>query len=149
MRVPLALAAIAWAATAGCTDEEWSGEHHALGALTITVTGAGSLSTRTWNTSSPCTVDPEGDATTTTCAFPIEDDAAEIVLAPDDVAATVEFEVSACGKPASADVVEVRGNGIALRPRDVLLDVGCPAYPVHVDAKIVAAPPDDAGDSGG
>ena len=145
------LVAAVLAQIVACTDEDWGGEHHSVGDLTITIRGAGALSTRTWNASSTCTVDPDADAdadadaTPTTCSFPIEDDGAEIVVVPLDAAATVDFEVSACGKPASEDVVEVRGNGIALRPREVLLDVGCARYPVRIEAKIADAPPDDAG----
>jgi hypothetical protein len=138
-------------ASVACTDEDWSGEHHAIGQLTITVVGAGSISARTWNTSSLCTVDEDADVQTTTCTFPIEDDAAEIVLLPVDLAGTLELTVTACGKAADDESLETRGDGIALRPRNVLLGVSCPSYPVHVEAKFGEAPPDDdaGADSGG
>ncbi|MEO7094022.1 MAG: hypothetical protein ABI175_12280, partial [Polyangiales bacterium] len=141
-----AIAAIAFGAASGCTDESWSGEHHPIGALTIKVVGAGSLSARTWNAATACTVDEDANVQSTTCRFPIEDDAAEIVLEPLDLTGTLELTVTACGKVADEESYEVRGDGISLRPRDVLLGVSCPSYPVIVEAKFGAAPPDeDAG----
>ena len=121
-------------AVTGCTDDDRGEEHAAIGEITVTVFGAGTLSTRTWNRSSSCVAVVDAGYGSTTCVFPIEDDGAEVVFAPLDPAVTVDFEVSACGKPAADDSFDVRGVGIALRPRAVLFGVGCPSYPVRITA---------------